>query len=99
MSFYPRQSGQNPTQLPPPPATLPPPPQAQQQQQSTTSAEPERELSTTELTDYVGRELKIPRGLRHSLFTQESGGEHYTRDGQVKTSPDGARGIGQLMRG
>ncbi len=81
------------SQLPAPPPRQPP------EQQSPASAEPERELSTEELIDHVGRELKVPRGLRHSLFTQESGGEHYSRGGEVKTSPDGARGLGQLMPG
>lgn len=55
---------------------------------------PQKPMSPDELVDYVGREYRIPRGLRHSLFKQESGGNP-----NVRTSTDGAMGMGQLMEG
>lgn len=54
--------------------------------------QPEREMTFDELVDFVGREYRVPKGLRHSLFTQES-----SKNPNVRDSSAGAQGPGQLM--
>lgn len=64
----------------------------------------EREMSPDELIDFVGREYRVPKGLRQSLFKRESGGQQYNADGSVKVAKyapyqKAGRGMGQLIPG
>lgn len=58
------------------------------------------------LGDLVGEELGasglVPAGLADTfnrMLQKESGGQHFEKDGRVKTSPKGAIGIAQVMPG
>lgn len=59
--------------------------------------EPLERMSLSDFINRAGDKLQVPRELRESIFKIESGWEHYDRRGQVKTSPKGALGVGQLM--
>lgn len=56
-----------------------------------------RQMTLPEFADLVGDKLGIPKVLRDSIFERETGFQHYDHAGQVKRSPKGALGIGQLM--
>src|ERR1051325_9534221 len=61
------------------------------------SLKSQREMTLPEFIDLAGDKLGVPKPLRDAIFEQESNFNHYYPNGQVKRSPKGALGVGQLM--
>lgn len=59
----------------------------------------QREMTLPEFIDQVGDKLGVPKPLRDAIFQNESNYNHYGANGEVKRSPKGALGVGQLMPG
>lgn len=91
--------GQNTPKLQAPPKAQPTPGTA------TTSSPPPGPVPTgipadvAPLLQDAAQQTGLDPSLLAAVWRQESGFQHYAAPGQVKTSPAGARGLGQLMPG